>query len=501
MIWNKGGKLFLNFATRDNYWIDTRDLCFKIDNTQSSYKLKGNDSLVLHAKLSPEPGKEINRKFVFYGNKYHISTDVSLVDMETIIPVKGYKFNWSDGLRYMEASSVDESSDALAMTSMNKELEDIDASGNDPVEKNATGRIDFSAIKSKYFTVGIIPQPHGSFDGTVNMTGSRTHVENEGVIEKYNIAFLVPYRGGRLDKSFEVYIGPVDYDLVSEYGLGATVNLGWKWLIRPISEFFMLPFFKLIYHFIGNFGISIIIFSIFLKIILYPLSVGQMRSAQKMKLIQPEMNKLREKYKDDNATMQKETMSLYSKYGINPAGGCLPLLLQMPIMYALWSVLRSAIDLRQSYFGLWITDLSQPDILFSLPFSLLGIKHISGLALLMGATMFVQQKMTVTDPRQKSMVYVMPIMFTFMFSNFPAGLNLYYFMFNLLSIANQYYINNFSKKKITLEEMRKSPKKEGWMQKKMREAQEIAHSQGRTVPGQTTQKTLPGQKPFQKKKK
>jgi YidC/Oxa1 family membrane protein insertase len=101
----------------------------------------------------------------------------------------------------------------------------------------------------------------------------------------------------------------------------------------------------------------------------------------------------------------------------------------------------------------------------------------------MGITMFIQQKMTVTDPRQKSMVYIMPVMFTFMFSNFPSGLNLYYFMFNLFSIAQQTYINKYSSKKLSLEDMKKAPKKEGWWQKKMREAQEIAGSQGRSVPG------------------
>ena len=129
-------------------------------------------------------------------------------------------------------------------------------------------------------------------------------------------------------------------------------------------------------------------------------------------------------------------------------GGCLPLLLQLPILYALWAVLRAAIDLRQADFMLWITDLSSPDIVFNLPFAFLGIKHFSGLAILMGVTMFFQQKMTMMDPRQKALIYLMPIMFTFMFSNFPSGLNLYYFMFNLMSIVQQVYINKFSRKKM-----------------------------------------------------
>ena len=169
-------------------------------------------------------------------------------------------------------------------------------------------------------------------------------------------------------------------------------------------------------------------------------------------------------------------MKIYSEYGINPAGGCLPLLLQMPILYALWALFSGSIDLRQAYFGLWMTDLSRPDIILELPFTipLLNLTHFTGLALLMGITMFIQQKMTVTDPRQKNMAYMMPIMFTLMFANFPAGLNLYYFMFNLLSIGQQFYINKLSPKKLTLEDLKRMPKKEGWLQKKMKEAQQIA---------------------------
>jgi YidC/Oxa1 family membrane protein insertase len=193
-------------------------------------------------------------------------------------------------------------------------------------------------------------------------------------------------------------------------------------------------------------------------------------------------------------------MKDYSQYGINPAGGCLPLLLQMPILYALWSVLRSAIDLRQAPFMLWIHDLSAPDFIFNFGFSFMGISSLSGLAVLMGATLFIQQKQTITDPRQKAMVYMMPVMLTLIFNYLPSGLNLYYFTFNIVSILMQVYINKYSKNQPTLEQLKKSPKKEGWMQRKMREAQEIAAKQGRTVPGQSQSKPLQGQKRVQQGK-
>ena len=152
-------------------------------------------------------------------------------------------------------------------------------------------------------------------------------------------------------------------------------------------------------------------------------------------------------------------MRLYKEYGVNPAGGCLPLILQMPILYALWSVFRSTIDLRQASFIWWIHDLSIPDIITKLPFTIpiFNIDQISGLALLMGITMIVQQKMSVKDPRQKMMVWLMPVMMTLLFNGFPSGLNLYYFVFNLLSIGQQAWVNKQHKD----EPLRKVEEKKG----------------------------------------
>lgn len=168
-----------------------------------------------------------------------------------------------------------------------------------------------------------------------------------------------------------------------------------------------------------------------------------MTSMKKMQALQPMIEEIREKHKDDPQKMNAQVMRLYKEYGVNPAGGCLPMLLQLPILYALWSVFRSTIELRQASFVGWIHDLSVPDVIATLPFSLplFNITEVSGLAALMGITMFVQQKMTVKDPRQKMMIWLMPVLMTLLFNSFPSGLNLYYFVFNLLSIGQQYWIN------------------------------------------------------------
>jgi YidC/Oxa1 family membrane protein insertase len=294
----------------------------------------------------------------------------------------------------------------------------------------------------------------------------------------------LPYRRGEERQVFQLYGGPIDYDILRPYGLTQLVEFGLRWLVRPIGEYFMLPVFKAIHWLIPNYGIAIIVFAVLMKILLHPLILPQLRSAQRMQLLAPELQKIREKYKDDLQAQQRELFRLYQEYGINPMSGCLPMLLQLPILYALWAVLNYSIELRQTPFVLWITDLSVPDRLVQLPFRLplFGFDYISGLALLMGIALFVQQRLSLTDPRQRWMVYVFPVLLTLLFSAFPAGLNLYYFTFNLLSIAHQLYLTRFRKKPLTLEDLKRQPKREGWLMRRLREAQALAEEQAERLP-------------------
>lgn len=499
LIWNKKGELYLEFTSMEGASIDTRDLYFELeDDYKNSYRISGDKKLKISAKVEVAPGKYLRKTMTFSGDSYVISQNIELNNLDNVIPSRGYNYVWSNGLRYQEGNSVDESQSAIGLVAQNGDIAEINTSDK-KIEEEFTGVIDYVALKIKYFGVAAIPEPGTIYDGTVDMTGTHENVSNEGQVEKYGFSFRIPYDGGKKVNKFDIFIGPLDYDLVKSLGLQELVSLGWRYGIRQIGEYFMLPLFTFIHKYIPNYGFSIIIFAILIKFMLYPLSIQQMRSASKMKLLQPEMEKIREKYKDDNTKQSQETMKLYGQYGVNPMGGCFPMLLQMPILFALWSVLRNAIDLRQSEFMWWITDLSIPDKIVDFGFSFLGLTSLSGLAILMGVAMFFQQKLTITDPRQKSMIYMMPIMFVFMFSNFPAGLNLYYFMFNILGIGQQIYINKFSKNKLTLADLKKSPKKEGWMQRKMREAQELAEQQGRTLPGQQPKSNQ--NKPNQKKKK
>jgi YidC/Oxa1 family membrane protein insertase len=385
------------------------------------------------------------RTLTFHGDSYEVGVSYRFVNMENIISNFKYVVAWENGLRYQEHNSVDESNFTKAATLAGGEETEVDATNpGEPVKQNISGRVAWTAMRTKYFGVAIIPrlkESQGAF-----MEGYREHAPDAGVLEHYTVGLEMPFIGAPADTDrFTLYLGPLDYTIVRAMNidLDRMMSLGSVWIIRPISRYFIIPVFQFLHWIIPNYGIVLIIFAFIIKLILYPLTKSSMQSMQKMQALQPMVTELREKFKDNAQEMNKQMMRLYKEYGVNPAGGCLPLILQLPILYALWSVFSSTIDLRQASFIWWIQDLATPDVIFHLPFKipLFGVDKVSALALAMGVTMFVQQKMSVKDPKQKMMVWMMPVMMTLLFNSFPSGLNLYYFMFNLLSIVQQTYVN------------------------------------------------------------
>jgi YidC/Oxa1 family membrane protein insertase len=201
-----------------------------------------------------------------------------------------------------------------------------------------------------------------------------------------------------------------------------------------------------LYGFIPNYGIAIIILTLITKVILWPLGTKSYRSMNDMKRLQPLMAEIREKHKNDRPRMNQEIMLLYRTYKVNPVGGCLPMVFQIPVFFALYRMLYSAIELRHAPFFGWITDLSAPDRLFNFGFSIPFMEPPYGipvLTIVMGATMFLQQKMSPApgDPAQAKMMMFMPIVFTFIFINFSSGLVLYWLVNNIFSISQQFYIS------------------------------------------------------------
>jgi YidC/Oxa1 family membrane protein insertase len=248
---------------------------------------------------------------------------------------------------------------------------------------------------------------------------------------------MIAFQGKPGVNKFSLYAGPKEPDRLAKLdGLKYIIDYGiFSIIARPL--FWILKFF---HGFLGNYGWSIILLTIVVRIPFLPLVAKGQKSMRKLQMIQPKMNEIKEKYKKDPQKMQQEMMELYKKHKVNPMGGCLPMIIQIPVFFALYKVLLVSIELRGAPFILWITDLSAPDTLFG---------HFAGFSLggpmpyLMGITMLIQQKMTPSgmDPKQAKMMMLMPIVFTFMFLNFASGLVLYWLVNNILSIIQQFYIN------------------------------------------------------------
>jgi len=481
----EGGDLNVIFVTKNGQKINTKNLLFDTGSDGYYYKVSGDDSLTIAFSLDFGENRAVKKVFTFQGSDYLSRLDIELVNMNQIISGVNYDLAWENGLNFLEKNSVDEANHSSASVYTGEEQVVIDATSPDEIaKKEMNGKIDWIAVRNKYFAMILAPKNPNS-DWSAYVEGEHVKDKKLGDREYYYASLGIPLKNTSMQKnSFDLFVGPMEYNTLNDYNesfeklydFGSFMGL--KFLIRPISEYILLPFFKFLHMFIPNYGWVIIVFSIFIKIVLYPLTKQSYKSMKRVQLLQPKIKEIKEQYGDDASRIQKETMALYSKYGVSPLGGCMPMLLQMPILIALFSLFNVTIAIRNEPFLLWINNLAAPDVIYHLPFTIpgFGVSAVSGLALLLGITMFFQQKMSIKDDSQKAMVYIMPFFFTFLFMGFSSGLNLYYFMFNLLSIIQQWMINN-SKKDSELIPIDPKNRKKGFMTRLMEqaEAQSNAH--------------------------
>ncbi len=287
--------------------------------------------------------------------------------------------------------------------------------------------VSWGGFETKYFIAALIPtQP--SLTRFVVSKDSNNIVVTELEGPK---TVIPPGQSGSF--SYSLYLGPKEYDRLKGQGVGLenAIDFGsWvKWLALPL-----LKALKWIVTYVHNYGVAIIILTILVKLIFWPLGNISYRSMKGMQKLQPQMKALQEKYKDDKAKLQQETMALYRANKVNPMSGCLPMVIQLPVFFGLYRALLYSIELRHAPFVFWIQDLSAKDPYYITP-------------IVMGATMFLQQKMTPTaggNEMQAKMMLWMPVIFTFLFLNFPSGLVIYWLFNNIISIGQQYYINKKS---------------------------------------------------------
>jgi YidC/Oxa1 family membrane protein insertase len=318
---------------------------------------------------------------------------------------------------------------------INNELEEIKIK---KIKEQNTfeGKINWVALQSRYFMSGIIPNQIE--DASLRLA----LISEQFVSARYVQPEKQIQPGTRYTYEYQLFMGPKRMEELKKVGndLHKLINFGWFDFIAKPCVWLM----NLFYSVIPNYGVAIIILTILVKLILWPLGQKSYKSMSEMKKIQPLMKEIREKYKDDKQKMNQEVMGLYRTYKINPLGGCLPMVVQLPVFFALYRMLYEAIELRHAPFFLWIDDLAAPDRLFRFDFSIPFMEPPYGipvLTVIMGASMLLQQKMSppMGDATQAKMMMFMPIIFTVIFINFSSGLVLYWLINNILSIAQQYY--------------------------------------------------------------
>ncbi len=387
-------------------------------------------------------GQPVTKKLTFYYNSYEVDVDVSLREIKERSLDEKYILSWVGGLPEHEGSQ-----DAMFMEGLVSQVGSIESfrvgsagffgSSNtksiSEETKKYVGLVDFAGYRTKYFGVFFVPQKSDMVELYKYPSLTRAGVD-------INITQDI-----NLEKN-KLYLGPLDYTSVEALGVGLEEKiLGWQWLSSV--SWLVYSIMILLYGLIPNYGVVVVLFAVLIKLVTYPLMAKQLRSSKKMQEISPIMNNIKIKYKNNPTLQQQKMAALFQEHKINPLAGCLPLLIQMPVLMSVFMVFRNTIEFRGESFVFWINDLSAADTLFSL-----GEIPINILPFLMSASMYYTMKLSSAsqpaggDPAQEAtqqmMKYMFPGMMFFLFYSFPSGLNLYYLCFNIMQIAQQKIINN-----------------------------------------------------------
>ena len=406
-----------------------------------SLTLRGSEQAVLTLRAEVNGGF-VEKRFRFQGDRYRLDTSVSVSGLP-----RGSKVGvgWFGGLADTEGSAGESggfygmSYDQI-VTRAGGEVETWNLERLAEEETRPSGRVSWVAVRNKYFMAVLIPPEGERYD--VDLRGWEGDVSG---LPDFSVDLFTRAGADRLD--YGVYVGPISYNLLRRQNRDLAENerelqldefIEYAPFLRSILQPIMKPFtivilkaFLALHEVVPNYGFVIVVFSILVKIVVFPLTHKSLEAAAKMQQLQPRIKALREKYPDDQQKVSQATIKLYKEEKINPLGGCLPMFLQMPVLFSLFNVFRGSIELRQSEFILWIVDLSKPD---SLP---VGGFDLHVLPLTMAVSMFFQSKMTMKDPKQAMLVYIMPVFMTWIFWSMSSGLVLYFTMFNLLTLLQQ----------------------------------------------------------------
>lgn len=454
--------------------IDTRDFNFKT-------RVDADSSVFMY--MEPAPGAYWGIRYRLNPQGYNVSMNIEQKGMEAILPpnTSSMEFGWHQRMARNEVGrTFEERNSAIYYKYVGEGVDDIDANKDDSESLN--GRLRWIAFKNQFFSSVIIARNDFS-----SAEVEQKNIKSENFLKDMNMTASVPYTNADGNAaSFDFYFGPNDYPLLSSLdetlgyeddnlSLTRLIPLGWT-LFRWINTIIVIPVFTFLGSFISNYGIIILLLTIFIKLIIFPFSFKSFKSQAKMRVLAPEIKEINEKYPDQADAMkrQQETMALYSRVDASPFAGCLPMLLQMPVLIAMFSFFPSAIELRGQSF-LWAHDLSAPDYIFSLPFSIPFYgDHVSLFCLLMTIINVIYMKVSMQSqpqsgnmPGMKIMTYMMPVMFLFFFNDYASGLSYYYLLSLLITIVQTYIFRKCIDEKKVREQLlanaRKPKKKSGFM--------------------------------------
>ncbi len=408
------------------------------------------ESKTVSFKLQVAPDKFIEYIYTVNYNSYMVGFDIRVVGMNNLIPsnMPYLNFVWAYDVPRQEAISQfgEDRYTNIHFKFYEGDVEDLSQGKSD--KEDLSTRTKWIAFKQLFFNSTIIADDYFP----IAEVRSDMFKDDPKYLANFTADISIPYDGkGKDNFGMKFYFGPNHYQTLEQYkiGLESLVYLGYA-IVRPVNKYLIIPVFNFLRDYISNFGIIILLLTIFIKTLVFPFTYKSYISQAKMKALKPEIDEITKKYGKDKAMeKQQATMALYKKAGVNPMGGCLPMLFQFPFLIAMFFFFPTSIELRQQGF-LWATDLSTYDSILSLPFTIPFYgDHVSGFCLLMTATTIISTRLNSQTtasqgmPGMKVMMYMMPIFFLFLLNNYSSGLSYYYFLANVITIGQTYIIRHF----------------------------------------------------------
>jgi YidC/Oxa1 family membrane protein insertase len=454
-------------------------------------EVSGNDSLVLAMRMSPAQigTPEAKQHFIEYvytfaGNSYMVDFDIYMVGMDRYIAENAsyLDLEWSAKLNRHDKPLSNTGNGASVYYKFYNDDVDHLSERDDEDEESLSTRLKWIAFKQRFFSSVLIS--HDGFDNgvvSVSKDAEKPGEENPHYLKNMKAEIGLSYQPSRKTSyDLQFYFGPNKYNILRKYDLDLEelIPLGWG-ILGWINRFAVIPVFNLLENFNINYGIIILILTILLKLVLFPIAYKTYQSQARMRVLKPEIDEINKKFpkKEDAMKKQQATMALYKKAGVNPAAGCVPMLLQFPILIAMFRFFPASFELRQQSF-LWATDLSSYDSVLSLPFEIPFYgDHVSLFTLLMTISTIFYTKLnsemmgssSQQMPGMKTMMYLTPVMLLFFLNNYAAALSYYYLLANLITFAQMYFIRRFIdedkiRKRIAMNK-KKPVKKSKWQQR------------------------------------